>query len=100
MKIKFSRILKIIFLSEFVKGLYLAFIYMFKRRATVNYHLKKVQLVQGLEESMLCEDTLMVKRDVSLVNYAKQFVLLKQLLSKLNLEKMDLAEQRDTILIC
>jgi len=41
MKIKFSRILKIIFLSEFVKGLYLAFIYMFKRRATVNYPFEK-----------------------------------------------------------
>ena len=41
MKIKLSRILKIIFLSEFVKGLYLAFIYMFKRRATVNYPFEK-----------------------------------------------------------
>ena len=37
MKIKFSRILKTIFLSEFVKGLYLAFFYMFKKRATINY---------------------------------------------------------------
>ena len=100
MKIKFSRILKIIFLSEFVKGLYLAFIYMFKRRATVNYPFEKDQSVQDLEVSMLCEDTLMVKRDVSLVNYARQFVRLKQSRLKLNLEKMDLEEQHVTTLIC
>jgi len=41
MKIKFSRILKTIFLSEFVKGLYLAFFYMFKKRATINYPFEK-----------------------------------------------------------
>ena len=41
MKIKFSRILKTIFLSEFVKGLYLAFFYMFKKRATINYQFEK-----------------------------------------------------------
>ena len=41
MKIKFSRILKTIFLSEFVKGLYLAFFYMFKKRVTINYTFEK-----------------------------------------------------------
>lgn len=41
MKFKFSRILKTIFLSEFVKGLYLAFFYMFKKRATINYPFEK-----------------------------------------------------------
>ena len=41
MKIKFSRILKTIFLSEFFKGLYLAFFYMFKKRATINYPFEK-----------------------------------------------------------
>jgi len=32
-----KRLYKIIFLSEFVKGLYLAFVYIFKRKATINY---------------------------------------------------------------
>ncbi len=38
---KIRRLLNIIFLSEFVKGLYLAFFYMFKKRATVNYPFEK-----------------------------------------------------------
>ncbi len=38
---KFNRLLKIIFLSEFVKGLYLAFKFMFKPKATVNYPFEK-----------------------------------------------------------
>jgi NADH-quinone oxidoreductase chain I len=33
--------LKTVFLSEFVKSLYLAFIYIFKRRATLNYPFEK-----------------------------------------------------------
>ena len=37
----FNRILKIIFLSEFVKGLYLAIKFMFKPRATINYPFEK-----------------------------------------------------------
>jgi len=38
---KFNRILKTLFLSEFVKGLYLAIKYMFKPSATVNYPFEK-----------------------------------------------------------
>ena len=38
---KFDRLLKTIFLSEFVKGLYLAIKYMFKPKATVNYPFEK-----------------------------------------------------------
>ena len=41
MNLKTSRLLKTIFLSEFVKSLYLAFIYIFKRRATLNYPFEK-----------------------------------------------------------
>ena len=52
MNLKTSRLLKTVFLSEFVKSLYLAFIYIFKRRATVNYPFEKVLSVQDLEVSM------------------------------------------------
>lgn len=38
---KFNRLLKTIFLSEFVKGLYLAIKFMFKPKATVNYPFEK-----------------------------------------------------------
>ena len=34
---KFNRLIKTIFLSEFVKGLYLALKFMFKPKATINY---------------------------------------------------------------
>ena len=37
----FNRILKTIFLSEFVKGLYLAIKFMFKPKATINYPFEK-----------------------------------------------------------
>src|SRR5210317_1431637 len=38
---KFNRLIKTIFLSEFVKGLYLAIKFMFKPKATVNYPFEK-----------------------------------------------------------
>ena len=38
---KFNRIIKTIFLSEFVKGLYLALKFMFKPKATINYPFEK-----------------------------------------------------------
>ena len=38
---KFSRIVKTVFLLEFVKGLLLAIKYMFKPKATVNYPFEK-----------------------------------------------------------
>ena len=41
---KFNRIIKTIFLTEFVKGLYLAIKYMFKPRATINYPFEKGSL--------------------------------------------------------
>jgi len=62
--------------------------------------LKNDRLVQDLEVNMLCEDIQMVRRDALLVNYVKQFVLLKQLLLKLNLVKMVLEEQLDTTSTC
>ena len=38
---KFNRLIKTIFLSEFVKGLYLAFKFIFKPKATINYPFEK-----------------------------------------------------------
>jgi NADH-quinone oxidoreductase subunit I len=38
---KFNRLIQTIFLSEFVKGLYLAIKFMFKPKATVNYPFEK-----------------------------------------------------------
>ena len=41
---KFNRLIKTIFLSEFVKGLYLAFKFIFKPKATINYPFEKGQI--------------------------------------------------------
>ena len=38
---KFNRLIKTIFLSEFVKGLYLALKFIFKPKATINYPFEK-----------------------------------------------------------
>ena len=38
---KFNRLIKTIFLTEFVKGLYLALKFMFKPKATINYPFEK-----------------------------------------------------------
>ncbi len=53
MKIKFSRILKTIFLSEFVKGLVSCFLFIcLKKEQQLITHLKKVLLVQDLGVNM------------------------------------------------
>ena len=41
---KFNRLIKTIFLSEFVKGLYLALKFIFKPKATINYPFEKGQI--------------------------------------------------------
>ena len=38
---KFNRLLKIIFLSEFIKGLFIAIKFIFKPKATINYPFEK-----------------------------------------------------------
>ena len=60
---KISRLLKTIFMIDFVTGLLIAIKETFKAKKTINYPFEKGSLEQGQEVSMLLEDILTVKKD-------------------------------------
>ena len=49
---KFNRIIKTIFMADFISGLVIATKNIFKTKKTINFLLKKEKLVQDLEVSM------------------------------------------------
>ena len=75
---KITRFFKTIFMTDFIGGLLIAIKELLDQKKLLIIHSKKEKLVQDTEESTLLGGILMVKKDVLLVNYVKQSVLLKQ----------------------
>ena len=95
-----NRILKTIFLVEFISGLYMAIKELFRKSKTINYPFEKGSISPRMRGEHALEDILMEKKDVLLVNYVKQFVLHKQLQLSLQKGLMEVEKQLDMILIC
>ena len=75
-----SRLLKTIFLVEFISGLYMALKELFRKSKTINYPFEKGPISPRMRGEHALEDTPMVKKDVLHVNFVKPCVLRKQLL--------------------
>ena len=61
---KITRFFKTILMIDFITGLLIALRELFRPKKQLIIHLKKAKLVLDIEESMLSEDILMVKKDV------------------------------------
>ena len=95
-----SRLLKTIFLVEFISGLYMALKELFRKSKTINYPFEKGPISPRMRGEHALEDIPTEKRDVLLVNYVKQFVLLKLLQLSLRRELMEAEKQLVMISIC
>ena len=95
-----SRLLKTIFLVEFISGLYMAIKELFRKSKTINYPFEKGPISPRMRGEHALRRYPNGEEDVLHVNYAKRFALLK--LSQLSLQKdlMAAGKQLVMTLIC
>ena len=72
-----SRILKTVFLVEFVSGLYMALKELFRKSKTINYPFEKGPISPRMRGEHALRRYPNGERDVSLVNYVRLFAQLK-----------------------
>ena len=61
---KFNRLLKTIFLSEFIKGIFIAIKFIFKQKVTINYPFEKGTISPRFRGEHALEGIQTEKRDV------------------------------------
>ena len=97
---KLNRFFKIIFLSEFIKGIFIAIKEIFSKKKTINYPFEKGKISPRFRGEHALRRYPNGEEDALHVSCARLSVQLKQLLLKMKSEVMEAEKQQDMILIC